>query len=805
MLQKLLAKSQKQGGTLLLDHTKMVLNMGYAIASELSFFNDQNFMNFKKEILVSLILHDIGKCSSVYQEIMLKNKELDDEDIETPIKKKNSSFYYHNTISWAFALSCIKGIRPTGRDATKHLPIITSILYHHTVKNCLEKDTELKPCNIINSLTESELDIMCKFYNEMCSYVKQTFDIDILSDKDYMIVDDFYEYTGDCISKATLFCDFNAFNSDAYYLNSTIQTYISRAILNYSDRMVSSLDYDNDKILKNDTEYILNIFNDRFNKELLNADFEKYDTNRLKTQMSIIDECFTNDTNTNIIGASAGFGKTLMGILTYLKYQKKTLWVLPTLELCRATYRSVIEEIKNINLSQNISVGLFYSNGFVEGDINSDIIIIGIDALLGRLSKNNITPLLIDSLFANVIFDEYHEFLMTQPLFAGFISLIKARKDFIHSNTFLLSATYLNFDNLWGSSNIKYWEDMPILGENIKIHIHCKEIDSVLGQYDIEQQENCITIMPTVDSAQFAYAKTSDSMLIHSRYNTEDRAKKIEEAFNEYGKFSTVKHKRQLIGTSIIGTGFDISAKILNDYIITPMRTIQTIGRGARFCEYDEIEYNIITSQMTIDKGISKLVSSITNSNIRSRWIEELSAYNDKMITKKDMYNIYNSFMNKNKKAWDKYFEECFKESARNLVNIKYTSGLNKINNEKKLNTSYTFRGESNNFYATIKLNNDEYMNPIICDGNILYRENSDSDADNNDAKTRYQFMLSKNEHFEFPNKNILKYKWKIKNGNDATVEKCMALATSEKTPLLLINYNYNSKFGLYRRELFNV
>ena len=783
MTNEILAKSPSQGGILLTDHTKMVLNLGYSLAKNYPSYNDETL----KELMVALILHDIGKCSKHYQDYMKKDVELDSEDLESPIKFNGP---YHNSISWAFAIVCLNGVRPSIFKPYKHFPLLSSVLYHHTVKD----DETLRAGDIITSIDEGDITVMKEFYMEMCKYVKNIFGIDILSSHDYTLVDEPSEI-GYPLSDEKLFLDKKNCKTLGEYFNFTAISFIDRSILNYADRVVSSREYNNERILVNDVDYISSIHNDRLTRIPFKEDFSKYtDKKRLDIQIDTINKCFDNkEINTNVICASAGFGKTLMGLITYMKYQKKTLWVLPTLSLCESTYKSVIDELETLNASDQVSVGLFYSNEFKKGDVNSDIIIIGIDALLGRLSKNNLTPLLLDALNANVIFDEFHEFLMNEPLFAGFINLLKTRKDYTLANTFLLSATPLDFKNLWGNSHIKYWEDMPIYGGDIEVEIHYKE-ETTLDDMSFSFPENSITILPTVDAAQYAYINTPiETKLIHARYLPEDKKNHLDTVFNIYGKKSTVKYKTPIIGTNIIGTGFNISTRTINDYIITPMRTIQTIGRGSRFGEYSRVIYNVISSNMKADTGIRKLIESCACMSMRTQWVELLKDYDGKVITKNELYTIYNDFMKKYTKEWNMYISDCFKNSTDNLTKIRYVSGNYIKSDDDKLNRGYTYRGESTNFYATVPLDDGTYMDPIVCDINIRFK-------DDTDPKDRYYFMLSGS--FNFPSKNELKYRWKIKKNYEATFDNCLGLARSKDCPLLLSNFNYKKDIGLYRRDL---
>ena len=61
MTNEILAKSPSQGGILLTDHTKMVLNLGYSLAKNYPSYNDETL----KELMVALILHDMVNVQNI--------------------------------------------------------------------------------------------------------------------------------------------------------------------------------------------------------------------------------------------------------------------------------------------------------------------------------------------------------------------------------------------------------------------------------------------------------------------------------------------------------------------------------------------------------------------------------------------------------------------------------------------------------------------------------------------------------------------------------------------------------------------
>ena len=135
--------------------------------------------------------------------------------------------------------------------------------------------------------------------------------------------------------------------------------------------------------------------------------------------------------------------------------------MVPRNVIAEGTYRSVCSERDKMGYTEDdISIGLLITGQWKHGSIDSDIIITNIDNFLSMMIKNNMAGHLIKEIGCNIIFDEYHEFLCRQELFAGFIEFVYTRCKFTHSKTLLLSATPLRFDEAYfnddGDININF-------------------------------------------------------------------------------------------------------------------------------------------------------------------------------------------------------------------------------------------------------------------------------------------------------------------------------------------------------------
>ena len=122
----------------------------------------------------------------------------------------------------------------------------------------------------------------------------------------------------------------------------------------FADRCVSSGQYDNEKIFNNDYHYmmdniiLLQIMSDKddFNNvnifELKNKDGNPlYDTLRLTKQAEVvnyINDWNNDENNTLIVQATAGFGKTMIGIMWALTSRQKNNMGTPRNAIATSTY-----------------------------------------------------------------------------------------------------------------------------------------------------------------------------------------------------------------------------------------------------------------------------------------------------------------------------------------------------------------------------------------------------------------------------------------------------------------------------------
>lgn len=795
-INKLLAKSKSNGEVSLIEHTKGVINIAHYTLNY--FFKKSNLLNdnivsyskLEKGIISAAALHDIGKCCEIFQ-TYLKNpascKKLfckgKDESVEPLIIN-------HNILSWAFAL--------TKTELCNDSWVLSSILYHHVVYSHL---SETYAHDVMLDLSDDELNTFNNFLNEINKFLQERFNFSIQHDD---------SNDGMKMAKETLLCYHIHLKADHSNLDDELDKstlhIISRSVLIYADRLASSFPEYAENFANNDTGLIKKLLkeslcckvvpDDNYKEWAYDGNTANYDIERLQEQNALMDDIDKYDNN--IIKASAGFGKTLIGLRWVMRSKKKTLWVTPRNVIANGTYDSIISELDTMGYSDRISVGLLLQGEYKYGDENSDIIVTNIDNFLSMIINNNMAHNLVKELVGNVIFDEYHEFLCEQPLFAAFISFVHTRTNWTNSKTLFLSATAIRFDDFF------YWDSVEIhrpkaYNGDMKVKIHINKYKDCKAFELSENEKDSFVITHTVSQSQEIYKQVSkqysDTSLLHARF-TDKRRKEIEDAlYKTHGKKSPVGQRNAVIGTNALSTGLNISAHNIYDFLINPEGTIQRgCGRGGRFGEkeYDCVNYHVCVLEN--DDSSKTFISRTYDKDLYFKWYKVLETYNDKCITKDKLYELYDEFYEKYNSLFTKYVYNTFIKSASCLKRFfpYATRKKDKSNpDRKKLSKNYSYRGEGNSIYVTARYTDNEELvcEPIVIDvTRILEYEITEKEA-------------QKYHYNEFKKNSDKSFKHIYKGWHACFPEDWFRMALSYETPLALYFARYNDEIGLIMNE----
>ena len=793
MIDKIFAKSKENGKIKLVEHSIAVINVSVylfnqIIKKEINFneFRKENISKFYQELILTAALHDIGKCSGKFQEKLNNFNLTEDGNYIPKSKKKASNFIPHNVSGWAYLEYYCENIP----DIVKN-----NILYHHTINPVIGKMTVLDI--VSDDDMKNSKDNYDDFYNYIIQYCNKIFKINFKA-----TIKDSYNNIDKMPDSVSLYRQIKS-NSHLFFtmMDDASKFLIIRSIIVFADRFVSE-NYDKISLICDNNE-------DFFRKEILNKVIYShkgwndnvnelkddkgnllYDTVRLKEQNSLLNdiEKYSN----NIVSASAGFGKTLVGLRWILRNKKKVMWVVPRNVIADGTYQSICNERNKMGYTEdNLSIGLLIAGQWVKGNIDSDIIVTNIDNFLSMMIKNRMVGNLIKEIGCNIIFDEYHEFLSDQELFAGFIELVYARCKFTNSKTLLLSATPLRFDKTYfndGEMNVHFLKAKAYNGE-MKVKVNFFDLDNI--NHLLSTVRDSFIICNTVKQSQrlFKLIGGKDDILIHSRFPSVRRNEIEEEIYHCHGKGSCVNNRNNIIGTNIIGVGLDISAKTIYDFVVTPENTIQRgCGRGGRFNEKEynnEIIYNVCN--LINDKGNRMLINSQTNNNLHNKWLKILKSFDGLTITKDKLYELYYDFYDENKKEIVQLWNHFLDESSRKLMNLRpyKTFTKQKENIKNRLSDKQSYRGIGNSVFVTVQNADGTYSEAIIIDRNYICKE-----------EFSLKSLKNKKKYFERCIR-LKDNKYKAKNTLLVDKEEMFRQALDGDTPLLLEFSTYDDVYGL--------
>ena len=790
----LLAKSEINGGTTLIDHSKAVTNFAKFLFDKImdskAEFSDTYYTikDLRDELIACTAMHDIGKCSKSFQDFIKRERNANktyDDGLE-----KNDNLITHNVIGWAY----LNNYTNFGKE------VKSAVLHHHVV---LDYMADLTAKQIIGKSKDS-LNVMNEFFDEMAVYCKEAFDVEIKRTK----LDK--EKSNTIVNNVFIYNDFSGDNDDLLDdLDDNAKYILLRSIIIFADRAVSGhpslikhfIDYDEDLMssLLNSMISNTSLPDDNVN-ELKNKSGEfAYNQERLKTQNDLLTDILKQ--NNSIVSASAGFGKTLVGLRWILANKKRTLWVVPRNVIANGTYQSLKSELETMQMANKVSIALLLHSEYIEGDENADIIVTNIDNFLSPMVKNSLSHKLIQEIGGNVIFDEYHEFMSDCPLYSAFIGLLYTRTMFTNTKTLLLSATPLRFDKAFGmDNNITFLKAAPFNGD-MKVNVKVQEMENVT---DLKADwEDTFIFTNTVRQAQDIYShlnKNSDNILMHARFPKQRRIDIESNVYKRHGKHSVVTERNTVVSTNILGVGIDASAKSSYDFAVSPEDTIQRgCGRTGRFAEkgYDDgINYTLCV--LVNDTPTKKFITRTYNSSLNEKWIGVIKGFDGKTITKNDLYGAYYKFYEDNSKVATEMFRRFFNNSANQLKEMHpYSSKKKKVKSsedDEKLMDGLSYRGMNSSIYVKANYKNkEELCEPIILDRKFIGKFETEEPSSLKERFKKFRSFVRNTKD----DKRIKAFEKMFKSPLNMEDNDAFRLALRKDTPLFLSYAEYDDTLGL--------
>lgn len=732
--QNLLAKDD---GTSLRAHLLAVNKQAVEIYERR--FGHLNRQKIREAVHFASILHDIGKATNHFQSI-LNNSEYNGSKPKA----------LHNEVAWAFCATYLK-IDRLALDA---------IHWHHGITNQMAKHTA---GSILETLSPDDLFTMKELSVDLLG---AEYLLDVPNDEYSIKAPAYYPHDDDVISRMII---------RACVVAADRNVSAGLTVDEHSARSVASMQYNFDSVPYGETE-------------------------RTLLQREIADK----SSGTTIAKAPAGFGKTLAGLMWAAKRKKKLIWVCPRNTVAHSVYKSITGELDSAGMS-HVPIEMFLTgervasrNADFVDEFDADIIVTNIDNFLSCTTDNSRLDRIIFVMSdANVVFDEYHEFIQESALFALFVNIMCIRHNYVNNaETLMLSATPDLVHRLWNTVS-RRTNLMPSDSAHYPA-AHTKKYEIQICSGPVFNSDSCsLLIYNAISNAQRA-AGFSRQDLIHGNYTKEARAKMFNKLYDTYGKAAGTDVKRpNLVGTHIVQASLDVSFNIIEESVLSPNSTVQRFGRCNRWGTYDNSVFRIFYQE---DPAENMVRRSMYDEILLEEWIKMLSGL-DRHITLDELYGVYNEFNSKNEEKINKYNRKTLSFSKDNLSKVyprKFfwhaedgiiTAGSNKL------------RDTGNEIFYIVEHADKagEYVGPFNKKVYFDFDKEFDLTGANMDFLKRIIWGLTLDDRFGYSKR--IKHKKHLDNIKSSDLKD---LARRSDTPMIRLDYVYSEVYGVIKREIYN-
>jgi len=706
----MLANSKGQD---LISHLKATANISKAMAIHLGL--SEELIN---KIYVAGLLHDIGKAVPSFQNFIggTPSALIVDEDFQDPIIGSP----LHHEVGWAYLTEKI------GDEQ-----ILNAVYWHHARPIHPDGDKRTKTYDsasqILETLSSADRKSLDALWAQLLPLFPMGLNLGNLSDPEKSIE----------VPSLFVVDDGNK-NYNAIFM-------LVRACVISADRHISALGVTLVELLAGNKvsakDEVVAMLSGGIQVEIIlpiGYDQDRFDLQQVVTNLA-------GDGRTVIVKAPAGLGKTLIGILWSKLRAGKVLWVCHRNAVTDAVYENIVKEIDNIGLSCTVEL---YRTGIrqktnKENDrdpFDSDIIVTNIDAIMSPMVNNRVAGKLFTVYGAHVVLDEFHEFVSDAPLFAAFVTYMRARHRIAcNCKTLLLSATPSLVQTLWDTDSIK-----TLILPNEEEHYAPQH----KGTYKIAFDNGLpgvavpgsLLVCNSVSEAQNNYKTCGYKHIIHHRYTEKDR-KKIEEAIKTsfFGTHAKgVFNGESLSAALVVQAAMDISFKALYDSVCSPESTLQRIGRTDRWGTFQSLLPSITFLDLRVKKNESGAIRTVYNSELQTLWYAFLNKeLTDSTSVNLDrMYKVYNKFLQTYRKGIMTYLKDQYLTGMNGPDKKREFLGLIEFSPKKLLNTESVvkknikssqknLRNPDGSYFYTVELvgNTNVWLPPedVLSEGRELY------------------------------------------------------------------------------------
>lgn len=615
------------GGQPLLDHSRLVGRLAREMGRQAGL--DEVLL---RQVEFAGYAHDLGKAVSYFQD------HLDGDGEESNALDKPR----HHEISWAFLASRLS-------LGNHNEPIFNAIYWHHA-----------RPVDDKGDYCESRDAILVLITKADIKRVEALFDALRCSEG----FDTRSEPQERDEPVPPLMFDDGALAS-----NSNARVLAIRTCLIAADRCVSALTPAEFSALGKD-ENSLSDFVSNLIGECHACDPSvppDYDKIRFDTQRECAARAASN--RTTVVRAPAGFGKTIVGVLWGLALGRRMLWVCPRNAVAQAVFQNTKREVEALGLKLSMELHLSGERKEFIGeaaDFGSDIIVTNIDTVLSPMVDNRKAGRLFTVLASAVVFDEFHEFASDQPLFAAFVTLMRARHNLCtKSKSLLLSATPSCLDVMWGDNSAFLPDQQNHYPPAHSGSYHVSITDDIPAPLP-----GSLSVVNSVSKCQELFRLQGFSHILHSRFTDSDRSLKMNAIFRDFGKGGTgVAEGRTAVSALVIQAAMDVSFQHLADSVCSPESTLQRIGRCDRWGTYQEAKPSILLACCTANNE-DAAIRTVYDAKLSVLWREFLKAEigAGRTLSLVEIYALYNRFCQIHRMEIVGYLKECYREGMKWLA-----------------------------------------------------------------------------------------------------------------------------------------
>jgi CRISPR-associated endonuclease/helicase Cas3 len=678
-------------------------------------------------------LHDLGKLDPNFQNFLLKGSvdtSIDGVHLEVPRKKSFSFDEYprHNEIS----LMLVDIIRASyrgrlGKNNRAHSEYVAHGVYWHHAQPMRSKGKLPDMVSIAKIFKESLGDSWGSLLNDVTKLLVEIKShgkslggpIEFLPE---LTTDDIEDELDDPVEHRSMFPQYKQYTESdsledvAIQCEENAKRSLIRAFVNTADCIVSALSPDEldniafENVAKRHVATHNSALSDGITGMENNFEHMFPNSERNNVQLSVANK-LTKVDSIPVLSGAAGCGKTKISLSWAKPLNQDVFWICPRVGVCQGLFG----ELSSLDYLHSNRIELFTgelkttykpdgsydtpADEFLSGDVT----VMTIDQISSALTTHSGVPLLFRLINSTLIFDEYHELILSDG-FNLFLKEIMSMKKLCCKNDMLLvSAT----PNLWFTENF-----LDVYRSDI---VECKSFneqpytftfpdftpDAVDDPFKVPRENKSLVVTNTAKAAQVSYLQNlglEKSMLCHSKYSPSDKQLVFKNVMTAFGKGSAPSNK-VLRSSPVTQASLNISVESLVTEITNAENWCQRLGRLDRFAEgFDNEMCTPIPSVISeLTKGSSKCPTSRFLSSMKQResafaWTAFIRKHlgDGKQHTLREVYDHYREFylLKENQVALNNDLMKVINSSIKrvNIMQycpVQYPKKKNSVKNDK--------------------------------------------------------------------------------------------------------------------------